>query len=170
MNGWADLENRQPSEVRERHIAFRAKIAEKAVDDTGISCLSASLRSPIAKPVINEIPKIEPEPIAKPWFWIVDEIRGTPSIHTIRRIVAKHHHVSVNDLISARRDLQVILPRQIAMYLAKILTAHSLPQIGRHFGDRDHTTVLHAVRKMASRVAAEPEFAAEIEKLKAEIV
>jgi chromosomal replication initiator protein len=69
-------------------------------------------------------------------------------IEEIQRMVARHFNVSRADMLSARRTANVVRPRQIAMYLAKTLTLRSLPEIGRRFGGRDHTTVLHAVRKI----------------------
>jgi chromosomal replication initiator protein len=60
----------------------------------------------------------------------------------------------------------VVRPRQIAMYLAKSLTLRSLPEIGRRFGGRDHTTVLHAVRKIEGMVGKDTELAGEIDHLK----
>ena len=70
-------------------------------------------------------------------------------IEDIQRIVARQYNVSRADLLSSRRTANVVRPRQVAMYLAKTLTLRSLPEIGRRFGGRDHTTVLHAVRKIA---------------------
>ncbi len=69
-------------------------------------------------------------------------------IDDILRIVAKHYGVQRGDLLSSRRNQSIVRPRQIGMYLAKTLTARSLPEIGRRFGGRDHTTVLHAIRKI----------------------
>ena len=60
----------------------------------------------------------------------------------------KHFGVNRGDLLSSRRNRSIVRPRQIGMYLAKSLTARSLPEIGRRFGGRDHTTVLHAIRKI----------------------
>ena len=71
-------------------------------------------------------------------------------IDDILRIVAKHYGVQRGDLLSSRRNQSIVRPRQIGMYLAKTLTARSLPEIGRRFGGRDHTTVLHAIRKIES--------------------
>ena len=70
------------------------------------------------------------------------------------------------DLLSSRRTANVVRPRQIAMYLAKMLTPRSLPEIGRRFGGRDHTTVLHAVRKIEALVDGDKALAEEIELLK----
>ena len=87
-------------------------------------------------------------------------------IEDIQRVVSKHFNVTKADLLSARRTRTVVRPRQIAMYLAKALTPRSLPEIGRRFGNRDHTTVLHAVRKIEEMASADRGFADEIEMLK----
>ena len=90
-------------------------------------------------------------------------------IEEIQRIVSRHYNVSRGDLLSARRTANVVRPRQVAMYLAKTMTLRSLPEIGRRFGGRDHTTVLHAVRKIELLVANDTALAAEIESLKGQI-
>ena len=72
-------------------------------------------------------------------------------IEDIQKLVATHYNVSRADILSERRTAAVVKPRQIAMYLSKVLTLRSLPEIGRRFGGRDHTTVLHAVRKIERR-------------------
>jgi chromosomal replication initiator protein len=90
-------------------------------------------------------------------------------IEEIQRIVARHYNVSRSDLLSSRRTANVVRPRQIAMYLAKTLTLRSLPEIGRRFGGRDHTTVLHAVRKIESLIGMDNGLAAEIEVLKGQL-
>ena len=73
------------------------------------------------------------------------------------------------DLLSSRRTANVVRPRQVAMYLAKTLTLRSLPEIGRRFGGRDHTTVLHAVRKIENLVNTDNALAEEIELLKRQL-
>ena len=72
------------------------------------------------------------------------------SIDNIQRVVAEYYKIKVSDLHSKRRSRSVARPRQVAMSLAKELTNHSLPEIGEAFGGRDHTTVLHACRKIKS--------------------
>ena len=71
------------------------------------------------------------------------------TIENIQKVVAEYYKIRVADLHSARRSRTITRPRQIAMALAKELTTHSLPEIGDAFGGRDHTTVLHATRKVA---------------------
>src|SRR5690349_6654476 len=90
-------------------------------------------------------------------------------IEEIQRIVARQYNVSRADLLSSRRTANVVRPRQVAMYLAKTLTLRSLPEIGRRFGGRDHTTVLHAVRKIEGLVGNDMALAEEIEILKRQL-
>nr|WP_026613491.1 chromosomal replication initiator protein DnaA [Ensifer aridi] len=87
-------------------------------------------------------------------------------IEDIQRVVAKHYNVSRQELVSNRRTRVIVKPRQIAMYLSKTLTPRSFPEIGRRFGGRDHTTVLHAVRKIEELIAADTKLSHEIELLK----
>ena len=70
------------------------------------------------------------------------------TIEEIQKRVAEHFSMRMSDMTSARRARAVARPRQVAMYLAKQLTQRSLPEIGRRFGNRDHTTVMHAVEKV----------------------
>lgn len=87
-------------------------------------------------------------------------------IEDILKAVSRHYKVPRNELLSARRSRDVVRPRQIAMYLAKALTQRSLPEIGRRFGGRDHTTVLHSVRKVEQMIKDDLELGQEIELLK----
>lgn len=87
-------------------------------------------------------------------------------IEDIQKLVGNHYSVSRADILSSRRTANVVRPRQIAMYLSKILTPRSLPEIGRRFGGRDHTTVLHAVRKIDALAAKDRALSEEIELLK----
>jgi len=81
------------------------------------------------------------------------------TIDEIQRRVAEHYKLRVSDMTSARRARQVARPRQVAMYLSKHLTQRSLPEIGKKFGGRDHTTVLHACNKVAELIDIDSEFA-----------
>jgi len=88
------------------------------------------------------------------------------TIDEILRKVADHYNLRLSDLLSARRARQVARPRQVAMYLAKTLTSKSLPDIGRRFGGRDHTTVIHAVRKIEELRATDAQIAEDVELLR----
>lgn len=85
-------------------------------------------------------------------------------IRNIQKTVAHFYDVSVADILSARRSAHIVKPRQIAMYLSKKRTLRSLPEIGRRFGGKDHTTVLHAVRKVENKLT-DPDWKHELEVL-----
>ena len=87
-------------------------------------------------------------------------------IDDIQKLVAAHYNVNRSDILSQRRSANVVRPRQIAMYLAKVMTLRSLPEIGRRFGGRDHTTVLHAVRKMEGLTGSDPVLDQELKNLR----
>ena len=88
------------------------------------------------------------------------------TIEEIQRKVADYFNVRLNDMVSARRARVVARPRQVAMYLAKQLTSRSLPEIGRKFGGRDHTTVMHAVRRVEQLSKIDSSFAEHLELIK----
>jgi chromosomal replication initiator protein len=87
---------------------------------------------------------------------------GRIKIDDILKIVGRHYNVAKADLLSPRRSRTVVVPRQIGMYLAKKLTSRSLPEIGRRFGGRDHSTVLHAVRKIDEQVRVDEAMAKDV--------
>ena len=88
------------------------------------------------------------------------------TIEEIQKRVAEHFNIRVSDMHSDRRSRAVARPRQVAMYLAKQLTPRSFPEIGRKFGGRDHTTVMHAVRKIEELRGLDPSFSEDIELLR----
>ncbi|CAG1006428.1 Chromosomal replication initiator protein DnaA [Phycisphaerales bacterium] len=83
---------------------------------------------------------------------------GEPTIQNIINVVTDFYAIRLADLQSKHRQRSIALPRQICMYLARRCTRHSLEEIGGFFGGRDHTTVMHAIRSVESKVAVEPEF------------
>ena len=100
---------------------------------------------------------------------LADVLRVTErriTIDEIQKKVAEHYNIRVADMHSARRARAVARPRQVAMYLAKQLTPRSLPEIGRKFGGRDHTTVIHAVRKIEELSAYDPTFREDVDLLR----
>lgn len=84
------------------------------------------------------------------------------TIDEIQKKVANHYAIKLSDMSSARRLRQVALPRQVAMYLAKRLTTLSLPEIGKSFGGRDHTTVIHAVKKVENAMQMDANLAEDV--------
>ena len=88
------------------------------------------------------------------------------TIEEIQKRVAEHYNIRLTDMSSARRARAVARPRQVAMYLAKQLTSRSLPEIGRKFGNRDHTTVMHACSRIADLMQRDAAFAEDVELLR----
>lgn len=93
----------------------------------------------------------------------------TVSIDDVKRAACEVFAVRMEELDCARRAREVARPRQVAMYLAKQMTQRSLPEIGRRFGGRDHTTVIHAVRVVTQLCRADPEFATLVELARAAV-
>lgn len=109
----------------------------------------------------------------EPWFWMVPlcvPVNIQPKIKMIQRVVATHYGVTVADIVSARRTADVVMPRHVAMFVAKRMTGRSLPEIGRRFGMRDHTSVLSAVRKIRRLCSAQPHLAASIVEIESTVL
>lgn len=103
-------------------------------------------------------------------FWCWDLVTATnrimPTIQNIQNVVANNFDITVIDMVSARRTKHLILPRHIALYLAKTLTKFSYPVIGRYFGGRDHSTIIHAVEKIEARMESEQDLKRTIDGLR----
>jgi chromosomal replication initiator protein len=91
------------------------------------------------------------------------------SVSEIQRLTAEAFGVSLESMLSASRAAPVAWPRQVAMYLTRELTDQTLPAIGRAFGGRNHTTVMHACRRTAARIAQDPEAFAAVRRLSEEL-
>ena len=87
----------------------------------------------------------------------------------IQRKVANYYSIKPEDMSSSLRARRVARPRQVAMYLCKRLTSRSLPEIGRQFGGRDHTTVMHALKKIGSLCTESEEWAEDIRRISEEL-
>lgn len=97
-----------------------------------------------------------------------DPARST-TVDSIQRAVADHYQVRVSDLKSKNRSQSFTLPRQIAMYLSRELTRASTPEIGRRFGGKDHSTVIHSTNKIRELIHKDPEFAATVQRLQEKV-
>ena len=84
------------------------------------------------------------------------------TIEEIQRKVAEHYNVRLSDMIGPKRVRTIARPRQVAMYLSKQLTTRSLPEIGRRFGGRDHTTIMHGIRKIEELMATDSQLTEDI--------
>lgn len=141
-----DIHHATPSQLAEH----RAHADRQRRLGTVIVALPPAQPIPTPKAVIMTL-----EPPPEPHFWfsileISEHAEREITCADIKRAVASHFAISVREIISARRTANIIMPRQIGIYLAKELTLLSLPDIGRHFGNRDHTTILHSIRKIAA--------------------
>ena len=97
---------------------------------------------------------------------ILREADRKVTIEEIQRKVSEHYNIRLSDIIGPRRVRTIARPRQVAMYLAKQLTSRSLPEIGRRFGGRDHTTVMHGVRKIEELKSHDSQIAEDVELLR----
>jgi chromosomal replication initiator protein len=95
--------------------------------------------------------------------------RREVSIERIQKKVADHFRIKTADILGDDRSRSVTFPRQIAMYLSREMTRHSYPEIGAFFGGKDHTTVLHAYRRIETQITREEDFRHFLERLKIEI-
>ncbi len=105
-------------------------------------------------------------------IWLADFLRAYDrrvTIDEIKKKVAEHYGLKVADLESPNRSRSIVRPRQISMYLARQLTPRSYPEIGRRFGNRDHTTVMHAVETIQRLTGVDPNFGEEVERLRLSI-
>ncbi|MBD1164235.1 chromosomal replication initiator protein DnaA [Pelagibacterales bacterium SAG-MED13] len=92
------------------------------------------------------------------------------TIDSIQTIVCKYFKISKNEMLSSRRSRYLVRPRQTAIYLTKILTSKSLPEIGREFSNRDHTTIIHSVKTIEKLKERDPEMLENINKLKNQVL
>ena len=92
------------------------------------------------------------------------------TIDLIQTIVCKYFKISKNEMLSSRRSRYLVRPRQIAIYLTKILTSKSLPEIGREFSNRDHTTIIHSVKTIEKLKENDLEMTNNINNLKNQIL
>ena len=91
------------------------------------------------------------------------------SIDLIQKKVAAYYNIRQSDIVGKKRVKQIVFPRQIAMYLARELTESSLPKIGKEFGGKDHTTVLHAIDKIEKQLAEDDNLQDDIRNLRMEL-
>src|SRR5205807_104494 len=91
------------------------------------------------------------------------------SIAEIQAAACTHFGITTQELLSTTRTPRIVWPRQLAMYLARELTGESLPAIGRHFGGRDHTTVLHACRRAAAKLAADDQMRTLVDRVRSDL-
>ena len=132
------------SNVRELEGALRRLVAHSEL-------VNRPINLEVAKQLLHDLLKVNDRKV---------------SVEDIQKKVAEYFNIRFNDMISVRRSRIVARPRQVAMYLSKTFTPKSLPEIGRMFGGRDHTTVMHAIKKVQELCKYDPSFAEHIKVLK----
>lgn len=158
------------------HNMRRAKIASRAILSEPPRVLTFSIpNTPFGTPKIRPWKPREPAPVYRMWFEDLIALADRMTISRplkmvdIQRATAEHFGFSWKVMFCTARTAPIVRARQTAMYLAKTMTPHSLPEIGRRFGGRDHTTVLHAVRKMDALFNRDAAYAAELDKIRTSI-
>jgi chromosomal replication initiator protein len=163
------------TDVRPPDLATRLTILRKRVDHDGVELGDDALEA-IAERISDNVRALEGALIRVVAFGsltrrpitadlareVLDGLypgsrRRPQTVHAIQVSICETFGLSLDELLSSSRTARVSWPRQIAMYLARELTDETLPAIGRQFGDRNHTTVLHACRRTAGRMASEPD-------------
>lgn len=164
---WGLIADIQPPDFETRVAILRKKIEHETVQvpdevilfiaeeiHTNIRELEGALIRVVAYSLLEE------KPISLEMGKVIlkDMLKQTSSMVSMERImdvVAEHYHMKTPDLRTPRRNKNIVLPRQIAMYLSRQLTSHSLPEIGMAFGGRDHTTVLHSWKKIQKNLTGD---------------
>ena len=118
--------------------------------------------------IYNKIPNVSETKVVLKDLLNISENKVT--IDLIQTLVCKFFKISKNEMLSARRSRYLVRPRQVAIYLTKILTSKSLPEIGREFSNRDHTTIIHSVKTIEKLKENDPEMVENINKLKNQIL
>jgi len=155
---------RKKAEMRGRHFPDDALqfIAENI--DTNIRDLEGAVNKVIAYAALTNKP-IDLDLVQHALRDVLERVTTSVSMDDIIRVVTAEYRVKLAELQSKRRSQSITLPRQVAMYLARSLTRHSLEEIGGYFGGRDHSTVMHACDKIALLMKKDPSMAATIEHL-----
>jgi hypothetical protein len=159
------IHDASPLQLAERikHRDRMRRIAERAYQAREI--LPAVIEPTPMVPEPVDVIALVPEdltpvpPCAVRVSWFAERI----GVDRIKRAVAKEYNTTCMEIDSDRRTKEIVRPRQVAMYLAKTMTLMSLPQIARRFNGKDHTTILHGVRKIEKLVAVDPELAAKVQ-------
>ncbi|MCF3935035.1 hypothetical protein L1787_16650 [Acuticoccus sp. M5D2P5] len=163
---YAPYQNSVAVQFHERHKAAAARLNRKRrpVDAPTFAELRGA-EPTASEPAPDKIRFDNAEDVLSPSVRI--SIRGP--VEQIKKAVADDYELTVADLECERRTRRLVGPRQLAMYLAHILTPRSLPEIGTRFGGRDHTTVLNGIKKVEKRIASDAVFAELVESFKAQL-
>ena len=180
-------------DIQKPDFELRKKIVEKKIDDLRIlysdkvkisqeiqnfisAEITASIRELVGainriisfSRIYNKVPNLSETKVVLKDLLNLSENKVT--IDLIQTLVCKFFKISKNEMLSSRRSRYLVRPRQTAIYLTKILTSKSLPEIGREFSNRDHTTIIHSVKTIEKLKDKDPEMVENINKLKNQIL
>lgn len=167
-----------PPDLETRIAILRSKVEEDHIDigndtlnyiagqiDSNIRELEGALNQVQAFANLSGEP-ITPHLASQALKGLHQNKKNSVSIATIQKQVAAFYNITQGDILGKKRVKQIVVPRQIAMYLSRELTDYSLPKIGNEFGGKDHTTVLHAIDKIETELKTDSQLQREIHKLK----
>lgn len=138
-----------------RAVHKRLRNPHNAVPDTGIELkpklvvVEKPVIVPIEEQAFGPVPLTVDDVAFGP---VIECVTVRPSVQQIVNEASRHFKISKTDILSRRRNQKLTKPRHVVMYLCRVLTMHSLPRIGRQLGGREHTSVMHGVRKTQSRI------------------
>ncbi len=179
--GWGLIADLQPPDLETRIAILRKKSEDEHIPlpDDVVQFLAENLKSNIRELEgslvrIGAYSSLTGQPLtlelAKEVLRdVIGDKKKIISMDDIQETVGTRFHVKISDLKSRRRSKTLVHPRQIAMYLSRELTDASFPEIGRHFGGKDHTTIIHACKQIAKAQATDGTLKATLESLKAQI-
>ncbi|MBM4119843.1 MAG: chromosomal replication initiator protein DnaA [Nitrospira sp.] len=179
--GWGLIADLQPPDVETRIAILRKKSDDEGIvlPDEVIQFLAANMKSNIRELEgslvrLGAYASLTGQPVALDMARnvlrdLIGEKKKIVSMDDIEAIVANRFHVKISDMKSRRRSKTLVYPRQIAMYLCRELTDASFPEIGQHFGGKDHTTIIHACKQISKARAADSTVNATLESLKEQI-
>lgn len=161
--GWANGRTSSELEVM-TETAFRAKRHAESLAKAGADHLARIEAQVAAISAFDPVFDAEPDPIV-----VIEDTPTPPTVNAIVRAVCEFYGVSGVEICSERRTYREVRPRQVAMYLARVLTTRSLPQIAERLGRKDHTTILHGYRKIMGLLPNDRELADEVACIKRQL-
>lgn len=151
--------------ITDHYREVRRRLHAKRTDE-----VASIIPPPAPGPLVEPSPDLALTPLIPKWWSVEGSDPIVPAISYIQQVVARHYEMTRTQLLADRRFKPIVRARHVAMYLAKTMTPRSLPEIGRRFGGRDHTTVIHAVRKVEADMAADEAFRAEVEMIRGKVM
>jgi chromosomal replication initiator protein len=179
--GWGLIADLQPPDVETRIAILRKKSDDEGIrlPEDVIQFLAANMKSNIRELEgslvrLGAYASLTGQPVALDMARhvlrdLIGEKKKIIALDDIEEAVAARFHVKISEMKSRRRSKTLVYPRQIAMYLCRELTDASFPEIGRHFGGKDHTTIIHACKQIAKAREADGTLSATLESLKEQI-